>query len=453
MTRYLILGAGIAGTIAAREILRNDPASGVSLVSREDPPLMNRPALPYILTGSLPESSAFWDLDADVDRSRLELLFGRTVKSIDTGNRRLVLLDGETPGYDKLLIASGASPSAPPVPGIDSDGVFGFNTLADLANIRKFMTRGSSSAGCVILGGGFIGITAAAAFRKLGVAVSVIEAEDTILPAMLDADAGKLAADLLASTGASIHTGVKAAEVVSGRDGAVRRVSLETGKTIEAGIVIAATGVKPDLTMFGEAGIRVGGGILVDGRLAAETPGVWAAGDACETVDSATGERKYIPNRINAVNQGRIAGINMAGGDERYDGGFALNSLVISGVPVMSFGVQGAAGAGCSVETAYYGGTGAFRRVSTRDGRIAGAAFIGDPARAGTLARLARDGVDISGFEHELVEDSPGLMSLLLEMRREKMEGPVEWPAVFGMKEKYKKKIDVDSWKKRGRKS
>lgn len=449
MTGYVILGAGAAGTAAVRAIIERDPHGVIKLVSREDPPLLNRPALPYILTGSLPESAAFWDLDAGVDRGRLELLFDRTVESIDAENRELSFRDGESIGFDKLLVASGASPSPPPLPGIDSDGVFGFNTLGDVAGIRKVLARGPSPAGCVILGGGFIGITAATALSKLGMDVSVVETEKTILPGMLDAGAGGFAADLLKSAGVEIFTGTRAVELMRGRSGAVRGVMLESGEELEAGLVIAATGVKPDLALFRDAGIPAGAGVLVDDFLAAGSPGVWAAGDACEGADAVTGRRRYIPNWINAVRQGRIAGVNMAGGNEKYDGSFALNSLVVAGVPVMSFGFPADAEDGYSLHTAHYGAAGVFRRVITRNGRVTGASFIGDAAGAGSIARLAREQVDISGLEDELVEDSAGLVSLLLDLRRTEMEGSVEWPAVLGMTDMYKKKIDAVRWKER----
>jgi NADPH-dependent 2,4-dienoyl-CoA reductase/sulfur reductase-like enzyme len=205
------------------------------------------------------------------------------------------------------------------VPGIESDGIFGVQTLTDGVAVRRAVDERSPKS-AVIVGGGYIGLEMAEALVRRGLDVALIDRTEQPLVATLDPDMGALVADALRAIGVTVHMG----EPVTGFDsdgGAVRAVRTERRK-LPADVVVLGTGVRPNSRLADDAGIAVGdtGGIVTDARMETSVEGVWAAGDCVESVDLVTGRRVVIPLGTHANKQGRVVGINATGGDVRFPG-------------------------------------------------------------------------------------------------------------------------------------
>ena len=403
------------------------------------------------MTGEVPLEKAVLEQQGSFPENRnIRQLFGRRVSSINTEKNQDAIEGENTLEYDKLLLASGAAQSVPPIPGIEVQGVFTFYTLEDAAAIIEAVKRESGPGKVVIIGGGFIGVTAAIATKKLGLETTVVEVLDNVLSTMLDNRGGEIAGSLLQASGISVITGTGVREVVSGKSGEVSGIVLNSGRELECGTVIIATGVKPAIDYIEGTGISTETGILVDQHMATSVKDIYAAGDACECAGRLKEGFLYSPNWLNAGEQGETAGDNMTGGSRIYNGSTAVNSIVINGTPVVSMGMVDPEAPGDRAFTAERKLTGAYRKIVTSGGRLIGAVLIKDLERAGTLHQILREKIDISGIENRIVEDSVELISLLLDMRKDDMEGEIGWPLRIGMKEKYKKKIDVEKWERRG---
>lgn len=222
-----------------------------------------------------------------------------------------------TDRWDKLILATGGAASRPPLPGLDLPGIFTLRTVEDALAIRRWLTERRPARG-VIVGGGSIGLEMAEALAAHGVRLEVVELLPQVLPS-LDPEMAARAQEELAGQGVAVHL-TRAVEAFEG-NGRVQAV-VAGGARMPADIVILSIGVRPSVGLAREAGIALGatGAVAVDDRQRTNLPGVWAAGDVAEAHHLVTGKPAYAPLGSTANKQGRVAGTNAAGGDERFLG-------------------------------------------------------------------------------------------------------------------------------------
>jgi 3-phenylpropionate/trans-cinnamate dioxygenase ferredoxin reductase subunit len=312
---YVIVGGGLAGAKAA-ETLREDGFAGrLVLIAAEDELPYERPPLSkgYLL-GQAPREEAFVHPREFYGEHDIELLTGTAATAVDTAGHRVTLADGRDLSYDRLLIATGAQPRRPPIPGIDLDGVHTLRTLADSETLHQTFERGGT---VVVIGAGWIGCEVAAAARTLGAEVALVEQAATPLHAVLGPELGAWFGDVHASHGVRVLTGA-GVERIAG-DGRVRSVQLAGGEAIECDAVVVGIGVAPDTTLGAAAGLDVDNGILVDEHLRTSAPDVFAAGDVANAFHPYYGRRVRVEHWANALNQGPVAARSMLGGTEPYD--------------------------------------------------------------------------------------------------------------------------------------
>jgi 3-phenylpropionate/trans-cinnamate dioxygenase ferredoxin reductase subunit len=312
---YVIVGGGLAGAKAA-ETLREDGFAGrLVLIAAEDELPYERPPLSkgYLL-GQAPREEAFVHPREFYGEHDIELLTGTAATAVDTAGHRVTLADGRDLSYDRLLIATGAQPRRPPIPGIDLDGVHTLRTLADSETLHQTFERGGT---VVVIGAGWIGCEVAAAARTLGAEVALVEQAATPLHAVLGPELGAWFGDVHASHGVRVLTGA-GVERIAG-DGRVRSVQLAGGEAIECDAVVVGIGVAPDTTLGEAAGLDVDNGILVDEHLRTSAPDVFAAGDVANAFHPYYGRRVRVEHWANALNQGPVAARSMLGGTEPYD--------------------------------------------------------------------------------------------------------------------------------------
>lgn len=332
--QYLVLGAGPAGVIAAETLRRQMPDSEVTLIGDEPEPVYSRMALPYFLSGKIPEAGTHLRQDPDhFERLEINQLRARA-ESVDTLARRVTLDTGDHLGYDRLLLATGSHAVAPPIPGLDLPGVHHCWTLADA---RSIASRARSGSRVALIGAGFIGCIIMEALIERGVHLDVLEADARMVPRMMDQAGGDLIRRWCERHGVRVHTSARVAAVRPEADGSLR-LECEGTADLAADLVVVATGVRPNIGFLAGSGIATGEGVQVDQYLRSSRPEVYAAGDVCEGLDWSTGNGAVHAIQPTAAEHGRIAAMNMAGSAIEYPGSLIMNVLDTLGLVSGSFG-------------------------------------------------------------------------------------------------------------------
>lgn len=324
---YVIVGAGLAGAKAA-EILREQGFSGrVVLIGEEEERPYERPPLSksYLL-GESETEGIYVHESGWYATHKVELRTGARAVGLDRSGHEVELADGERLHYDKLLLATGASPRALRVPGADLAGVHYLRTVGESERLRDaFRNAGrqgsaeTSGAGRVaICGGGWIGLETAAAARSYGADVVVFEPEATPLHRVLGPELGEVFAGLHRAHGVDVRTGTGVAEF-RGTGGRVQQVVTGAGEVVDADTVVVAVGVGPNTTLAESAGLTVDDGVVVDSALRTNDPDIYAAGDVANAYNPLLGQHVRIEHWANALNTGPAAARSMLGGDVTYD--------------------------------------------------------------------------------------------------------------------------------------
>jgi NAD(P)H-nitrite reductase large subunit len=278
----------------------------------------------------------------------------------------------------------------------------------------------------VVIGGGLIGLKAAEALHHLGVEVSVVDLAAHVLPAAADAVAAVKIENHLREIGLKLYTGTTV-EKIEGNKDRVKGVALKTGEKLPADLVVIAIGVKPNTQIVEGTSIKVRKGILVDSHMRTTAPEVYAAGDVAEGYDLVMGENRLLPLWPVAYRQGAVAGANMAGQPEEYTGFFAMNSIELFGLPLISMG-RLEAPPGSDYEVLAREDARGYRKIILKDGIIEGAIFLHDIDRAGIVTGLMREKLPVKGFKDDLLAEGLGLLALPHEWRKEKLSSPNRKP-------------------------
>jgi len=276
-------------------------------------------------------------------------------------------------------------------------GVHNFKSLSAAEAVVAQVKSGNAKT-AVIVGAGFIGMEIALLLRDLGVHVIQVEMLDQVMSTMLDHDTAAITLSLMQKRGVEMRFQTKAKRFL-GRDKATG-VELESGEVLEADILVAATGVKPNLNLLEGSGIAHRWGIRVDDHMRTSVPDIYAAGDAVEVPDRLTGETFVHAIFPNAIEQGHIVGLNLVGYDTCYEGAERMNSLKHLGLPIMAAGRK----EGDEVPQDKY------RRnlvtVYLKENRLVGVHMVGDTHAAGVLRTLMLQRSDVHPFKHHLLDSN-----------------------------------------------
>lgn len=332
--KYLILGNGPTGVVAAETLRQADPKGQIVMVGCEGEPPYSRMAIPYLLEGNIDEAGTYLRKSGDhFERLGITQRNGRVV-AVDAAARRAQFADGGLETYDRLLLATGSRPVKPPIPGIDRPQVHHCWTLADARAIAALAKPGAR---VVQLGAGFIGCIIMEALHAMGVQLTVVEMGDRMVPRMMTPTAGNMIKDWVETKGVTVRTGAGVDRVDDG-SGTALAVHLSTGEVLPADLLIVAAGVAPNADFLAGTGVEVGRGIRVNLRQETNVKGIYAAGDVAEGPDFFTGEPTVSAIQPNAADQGRIAALNMAGQSVELPGVQAFNVLDTLGLISSSFG-------------------------------------------------------------------------------------------------------------------
>jgi len=326
MKTYLIVGGVAGGATAAARLRRLDEQAEIVLVERGDHVSFANCGLPYYVGDVIPaQEDLLVQTPAQLKGMfRMDVRVRSTVTAVDAAAHTVTICPAEgapyTQRYDKLLLAPGAAPLTPPIPGCEEavEYVYTLRSVADAERIKcAAKQRGAGRA--VVVGGGFIGIEMAENLRRRGMSVSLAEAAPQIL-LPFDAEMARLLENELRAQGVALYLGNGVKEFVRGADGV--DVLLGDGTRLPADMVILSIGVRPDTDFLRGSGIALGerGHILINEYLETSAPDVYAVGDAVLTHDYRTGERRGLALAGPANRQGRLAADNMAGRPHVYRG-------------------------------------------------------------------------------------------------------------------------------------
>lgn len=393
----VIIGTGGAGISAIRTIRSVDEKCRITAISQEDQMPYSPCSLPHLIGGDI-EKKNIYRVEKDFfKKNKVRALLGTKVSKIIPKDRT-VLADGGKIKYDKLLIAAGSVPLRPPIPGIDTKGVFTLGNMADADEILKWVRKGAKKA--IVLGAGFIGVECAIALRKLGLRVSVFEMLDWVLPKMLDQDTSQEVQNVLEKEGIEFHLGQQVSEITgNGKVNGVRAGK----KNSSCDMVVLGIGVRPNTEFLKGSGIRVNHGVVVDEHMRTSVKDMYAAGDIVEADDKIRGTKRVNAIWPNAIEQGRIAGYNISGQEKEYDGVESLNILDVYGIPVLSMGMTSFELKDFEIERSKTNRS--FKKLLLKDGKIAGVQMVGAIRNSGYLLSLVKRGIEVDDIRDDLLED------------------------------------------------
>ena len=307
----VIIGGGAAGSAAADMIRREGYKGPITMFSADQDVPVDRPNLSkdYLAGEAEDDWIPIWSADSYKERG-IDLRLNSRVVAIDPASQSITLDDGSRHLYGALLIATGADPVHPPIPGADSSQVMYLRTFADA---RAIVERAKSAKHVVVIGASFIGLEVSASLRARDIAVDVIAPEQKPLERVMGPEIGQFVQKLHESHGVKFHLG-QSLKSVEGR-----KVTLANGDTLDADFVVMGVGVRPAIGLAEKAGLAIDKGIVVNEFLETSAPGIFAAGDVARWPDPHTGERIRVEHWVVAQRMAQTAARNMLGRRERYD--------------------------------------------------------------------------------------------------------------------------------------
>jgi len=414
-TEYLIIGNSAGGIGAVEAIRETDKKNSITIISDEPYPAYSRPLISEYLSRERTLDEMLFRPADFYSQNNIDLMPGKSVKSLDLPQRLVELNSGEKITWKKLLLATGGIPIVPKMKGLDKTGVFKFLTLDDAKAIDKFLKENSRA---VVIGGGLIGVSVSEALTKRGVKVTIVEMKDRVLNTILDERASAIAEEMLAESGIRVIVNNTVSEIIG--ETVVEGVVLDSGETIPCDLVVIAIGVLPRTELVQGTEIKVNRGIVVDRYMATSQAGVYSCGDVAESYDFVINTNRLTPIWPNAYIGGRVAGCNMAGVKTEYAGGTAMNSVNYFGLDITTAGTVNPLD-GIAYEVITRDKDGIYQKVMLNNGLIAGIVFVKDIEKSGMIFGLMRDKVNVSDFKQQLLSDDFGLACLPQELWRERL--------------------------------
>ena len=404
-SKYIIVGGSHAGLSALDAIRVQDQKGVITLVTREEQLPYSPTILPYVVSGRTEPERVFLRDAEELDRLGVIFRSGAEVTDVNTADHRVTLKSGEQLGYDKLLLATGAAPVLPPVEGLGEE--VPHNVLRTLDDAMALRSAGAGGGSVIVLGAGLIGMHAAENLAEGGMQVTVVEALGQVLPAYFDEEAAGLIEQVFVEQGVRVLTGHEVTRVTGSDKGCV--LHLAAGEELSGDLLLVAAGVKPVTGYLTGSGVEVDEGILVDERMRSSVTDVWAAGDVAQACGFFDPDKKVNPTLPNAVEEGRIAGMDMAGDPalKPHPGGIAMNTYRFFGHRAFSVGLSTLPESteGIEVDKVFFSESLQYQKLVFRDDRLVGASCINSDLDPGIMYQLVRRKVDMKEIKDKFTAE------------------------------------------------
>lgn len=387
---YLVIGNGVAGTTAAEAIRQQDPQGSITILSEEDIPFYYRIRLNEFIAGDIGEDKLIAKKDAWYQEQRIDLRINTRITGLDAVAKRLTTETGEALAFDQLLLATGSHSFLPPIKGIDQQGVF---SLRHIKDARAILAQAKNVEEVILIGGGLLGLEAGNALRKLGKKVTVVEFFPRLLPRQLDSRGAARLQELMEGMGFTFRLSAMT-KTITGSHGRAEGIALEGGDTLPGQMVVISAGVRPNLELAKTGGLACDKGVKVNDRLETSASDIYAAGDVAEHQGVVSGIWPA------AMQQGKVAGANMAGGAAAYQGATMSNILKVAGIDVAAAGNIDAEG---RYESQVATSDTFYKKLVIENNRPIGCVMVGDTRNFNTITRYIMEKRDISTLKNSLL--------------------------------------------------
>ena len=394
--KHLIIGCGTAALSAAKKIRSIVREDEIKLVTMEDYLPYSPASLPYLLSGRLKEDNLWVINDPLLQEWRFDLTKGKEIVGLKVDQKEVIYKDGGRERYDTLLIASGSEPMKPPIRGLETVGFVGFHTLKDSRELSKKL---DDKKGVTIYGGGMVALEIATALLERGLKVKII-VRSRIARGYFDENVGAFIESVLRQKGAEVYGGSKIDEIREIKDRT--KIILSDGRSLDTDVLIVSAGIKPRISFLAGTGILINRGVLVDKQMRTNLPHVYAAGDVVEAFDFFFGQTGINAITPSAIQQGKVAGANMAGEKMEDKGWIPMNLFKFFGHTAFSIGLF--------PRPSYQAlkikddSSGIYKEFVFQENRLVGARFIDVDIDPGIIRYLIEEKVDIGEFKEELLE-------------------------------------------------
>lgn len=388
---HVILGASAAGLNAAKTLRKLDPQANITVVSK-DTHIYSRCMLHLLIAGTRDVAQLTFVPTDFFEKWNIRWEKGVSVTAVDFDQKTVSMKNGKTLPYDRLLIATGAEASIPPIEGLKSaKNVFKVRHLDDAEQIKRCAL---SSKRAAVIGSGLIGLDVVSALLRQGLDVSIVEMGSRLLPLQLDETAAAAYQSLFEKAGASFYLGASVRGTVL-QDGAVTAVKLDDGTELPCDFIVAAAGVRPQTAFIQDTHLKAERGIVTDDQMRTTVPDVYAAGDV-------TGRSAIWPQ---AVKQGIVAANSMAGAERHLDDTFtAKNAINLLGLQTISVGLVNAPDDSyheVSLQDVHI-----YKKLVYKENKICGALLQGNLAGAGFWTQLVKEGLPVNTSARDLFGES-----------------------------------------------
>jgi len=448
---YVIIGNSAAAVGAIESIRRVDQKNNLTVISNEKNHVYSRPLIAHYLAGNVSEDRMYYRPADFYKINRVTTHLGIRVTEIDPVAEKICFENGSKLGYDRLLIATGSKVSIPPITGYrDFDGVYIFQSYNDAKRVLWRLKKGKKAA---VIGAGLIGLRAAYGLQEAGADVTLIELLPEIASRVLDQKSSHFIKSILEKGGMKVLTGCSVQEITGNKSEGVTGVILNNGEIVDCNMVILSTGVAPNTSLAENTPMEVNLGLVVNPYFQTSFSNIFAAGDAAETFDIPRGTGMVNANWPNAYEQGRYAGMCMAGEMIRYPGSVGMNSVSFYDIPVISMGLfdpNTESGEKIEVKIRENFENKIYQKLVFKDNRLKGAIFIGDISYAGAVNDLIREQTLVGVIKDSILEEKYQLYDFLRKRRKNMVEGTmIKWPETHSSTIRYEKSFNEETWTER----
>ena len=405
---YVIIGNSAAAVGTIEGIRQIDKTGKITVISDEKYHTYSRPLISYWLMGKVTDKNIYYRSADFYEKNGVETRFDTRVTKIDPAAKDVVLADGSTVPYDKMMVATGSKPFVPPMNGMEK--IASCHTFMSYDSVKAIKAEVKPGMKVLIIGAGLIGLKAAEALNEYKADITVVDMADRILPSILDVRAGSIMKKHIESKGTKFILGTSVDEFSE------HSAKLKNGAAVDFDMVIIAVGVRPNTELVSEAGGKVERGIICDLTQKTTIDDVYAAGDCTVSHDASSDTDRILALLPNAYMQGEVAGRNMAGAETKYENAIPMNAIGFFGLHIIT------AGSYDGEEYVEEHGNN-YKKLVFKDGLLKGFILMGDVKRAGIYTSMIKERIDLSDVDMDMLKERPQMMMFSKARREDKLGG------------------------------